>query len=71
LAGNPVKPLLSLYGTEWRERGYGLCAVVLTNGRPFVCRLSSKLVLVRPLLVRNLIFRQHRRKYTAFATALY
>jgi hypothetical protein len=20
----PVKPLLSLYGTEWRERGYGL-----------------------------------------------
>jgi hypothetical protein len=22
---NPVKPLLSLYGTEWRERGYGLC----------------------------------------------
>jgi hypothetical protein len=25
LAGNLVKPLLSLYGTEWRERGYGLC----------------------------------------------
>jgi hypothetical protein len=24
LAGNPVKPLLSLYGIEWRERGYGL-----------------------------------------------
>jgi hypothetical protein len=24
LAGNLVKPLLSLYGTEWRERGYGL-----------------------------------------------
>ncbi len=23
LAGNLVKPLLSLYGTEWRERGYG------------------------------------------------
>jgi hypothetical protein len=22
--GNLVKPLLSLYGTEWRERGYGL-----------------------------------------------
>jgi hypothetical protein len=22
LAGNLVKPLLSLYGTEWRERGY-------------------------------------------------
>jgi hypothetical protein len=25
LAGNLDKPLLSLYGTEWRERGYGLC----------------------------------------------
>ncbi len=24
MAGNLVKPLLSLYGTEWRERGYGL-----------------------------------------------
>jgi hypothetical protein len=24
LAGNLVKPLLYLYGTEWRERGYGL-----------------------------------------------
>ena len=24
LAGNLEKPLLSLYGTEWRERGYGL-----------------------------------------------
>ncbi len=24
LAGNLVKPLLSLYGTKWRERGYGL-----------------------------------------------
>jgi hypothetical protein len=24
LAGNLEKPLMSLYGTEWRERGYGL-----------------------------------------------
>jgi hypothetical protein len=24
LAGNLFKPLLSFYGTEWRERGYGL-----------------------------------------------
>ncbi len=24
MAGNPVKPLLSLYVTEWRERGYRL-----------------------------------------------
>jgi hypothetical protein len=27
LAGNLVKPLLSLYGAEWRERGYGLGTV--------------------------------------------
>jgi hypothetical protein len=25
LAGNLAKPFLSLYGTEWGERGYGLC----------------------------------------------
>jgi hypothetical protein len=24
LAGNLIKPLMSLYGTEWRDRGYGL-----------------------------------------------
>jgi len=30
LAGNLVKPLLSLYGTEWRERGYGLESLLLT-----------------------------------------
>jgi hypothetical protein len=24
LAGNLEKPLMSLYGTEWSERGYGL-----------------------------------------------
>jgi hypothetical protein len=27
LAGNLVKPLLSLYGTEWSERGYGFWAL--------------------------------------------
>jgi hypothetical protein len=27
LAGNLVKPLMSLYGTEWRERGYGLSII--------------------------------------------
>jgi hypothetical protein len=31
LAGNLVKPLLSLYGTEWRERGYGLCSTVVSS----------------------------------------
>jgi hypothetical protein len=30
-AGNLVKPLLSLYGTEWRERGYGLDLSVSTE----------------------------------------
>ncbi len=25
LAGNPENPLMSLYGTEWRDRGYELC----------------------------------------------
>jgi hypothetical protein len=25
LAGNLVKPLLSLHGIEWREHGYGFC----------------------------------------------
>jgi hypothetical protein len=31
LAGNLVKPLLSLYGTEWRERGYGLNVNILVR----------------------------------------
>jgi hypothetical protein len=33
LAGNLVKPLLSLHGTEWRERGYGLCVLSITKTR--------------------------------------
>ena len=28
LAGNLVKPLMSLYEAEWREHGYGLCRLV-------------------------------------------
>jgi hypothetical protein len=31
LAGNLEKPLMSLYGTEWRERGYGLRATAMRN----------------------------------------
>jgi hypothetical protein len=31
LAGNLVKPLMSLYGTERRERGYGLCSEVFLD----------------------------------------
>ncbi len=31
LAGNLEKPLMSLYGAEWREHGYGLgCSVFIT-----------------------------------------
>ncbi len=42
LAGNLVNPLISLYGTEWRDRGYGLrpsdgtpnaATVAVTTGR--------------------------------------
>jgi hypothetical protein len=33
LAGNLVKPLLSLYGTKWRERGYGLWGLTSLNLR--------------------------------------
>ncbi len=32
MAGNLVKPLLSLYGTEWRERGYGLWGDEVNSG---------------------------------------
>jgi hypothetical protein len=40
LAGNLVKPLMSLYGAEWRERGYGLrTAATLT----LVVRRSTNL----------------------------
>jgi hypothetical protein len=35
LAGNLVKPLLSLYGTEWRERGYGLRFSLLGKSGPW------------------------------------
>ncbi len=33
LAGNLEKPLMSLYGTEWRERDYGLRASILKHLR--------------------------------------
>jgi hypothetical protein len=31
LAGNLVKPPLSLYGTEWRDRGYRLSTVSINS----------------------------------------
>jgi hypothetical protein len=36
LAGNLVKPLLSLYGTEWRERGYGLGRFQIQGGENWI-----------------------------------
>jgi hypothetical protein len=33
LAGNLEKPLMSLNGTEWRERGYGLRRVIRIQRR--------------------------------------
>jgi hypothetical protein len=40
LAGNLVKPLLNLYGTEWRGRGYELYFLQLTVGTPIAaCHL--------------------------------
>ncbi len=39
LTVNLEKPLMSLYGTEWRERGYGLWWKIVVTGKPgfFVC----------------------------------
>jgi hypothetical protein len=41
LAGNLVKPLLSLNETEWRERGYGLCLLTSSNNGMSSLSLSS------------------------------
>jgi hypothetical protein len=35
LARNLEKPLMSLFGTEWRKRGCGLCKYRKEKGRPF------------------------------------
>jgi hypothetical protein len=37
LAGNLVKPLLSLYETEWRDPGYGLSKQFLPISFKFIC----------------------------------
>jgi hypothetical protein len=50
LAGNLVKPLLSLYGTEWRERGYGLS--ILEQSRKATVYHS-----VREVTSRDVVFR--------------
>ncbi len=42
MAGNPVKLLLSLYGTEWRERGYGLCTKTVYRSKRELKYLLSK-----------------------------
>jgi hypothetical protein len=41
LAGYPVKPLLSLYGTEWRERGYGLCIWFHLSAKVLLTRVQE------------------------------
>jgi hypothetical protein len=41
LAGNLVKPLLSLYGAEWRERGYGLGRFQMQGGKTGFYRKKS------------------------------
>ncbi len=46
LAGNMVKPLLSLYGTEWRERGYGHRSCRTASGRRFSHHLTLSCCIV-------------------------
>ncbi len=60
MAGNLVKPLMHNYGTEWRERGYGLWT--LTNLAPVTPHDSTYglcIVIQRKELLRAL------GKYTA------
>jgi hypothetical protein len=51
LAGNLVKPLLYFYGTEWRERGYGLSTVLdnfkrlKTELTPFLTYKKQKIII--------------------------
>jgi hypothetical protein len=56
LAGNLVKPLSSLYGTEWRERGYGL----RDEGIKVVHIPSILPMKVKSSLIRiNIYFQEH------------
>jgi hypothetical protein len=43
LAGNLEKPLMSLYGTEWRERGYGLRSLVPVGADEIILHTFSSL----------------------------
>jgi hypothetical protein len=47
LAGNLVKPLLSLHGTEWRDRGYGLRCLFPSCKFEFVAIFSYCLYFAR------------------------
>jgi hypothetical protein len=47
LAGNLEKPLRSLYGTEWRELGYGLCGRKGKEGRRLKVGKSNTSVIGR------------------------
>jgi hypothetical protein len=47
LAGNLVKPLLSLCGTEWRERGYGISkTITIIRHFPMIFALTVLAILV-------------------------
>jgi len=49
LAGNMEKPLFSNYGTEWRERGYGLgrsaARLIFSSARNRGVDMNSKVLL--------------------------
>ncbi len=49
MAGNLVKPLLSLYGTEWRDRGYGLRRYRLAESIPWPIVRTMKIPEVQGL----------------------
>jgi hypothetical protein len=47
LAGTLVKPILSLYGTEWRERGYGISkTITIIRHFPMIFALTVLAILV-------------------------
>jgi hypothetical protein len=47
LVGNLVKPLISLYGTEWRDRGYGLWGAMHCRVFALILRIGCVFLEVR------------------------
>jgi hypothetical protein len=52
LTGNLIKQLMSLYGTEWRERGYGLCPLSFFYQFCLFCRGSFPIPILAAFLIR-------------------